>query len=334
MGNKVVVGIDVGKESYAVSVFDGRAYLFQGLTPAHPETFLKRVIPHLPQDAAEVLFVMEATGVYSLKLALFLVQKGHRVSVVNPFVVRKYAEMRLRRTKTDPADSRILAQFGFFASPSPFHPQEEKAYHLRQVLKAIDDYQKRRTEILNHLETLKHHPFPQPKVRQYYEQELQRVEETLQALEREAEDLALQYAPREYELLLSIPGVGRRLACAILGILSPLTRFRNGKELASFLGLAPQIDQSGKRKERAWLSKRGNPFLRKLLFLAALSASRFNEQCRVLYERLRSRGKPKKVALIAVANKLLRQIFAILRSGIPYDPHYLERKRSFALQGT
>jgi transposase len=334
MGNKVVVGIDVGKESYAVSVFDGRAYLFQGLTPAHPETFLKRVIPHLPQDAAEVLFVMEATGVYSLKLALFLVQGGHRVSVVNPFVVRKYAEMRLRRTKTDPADSRILAQFGFFASPSPFHPQEEKAYHLRQVLKAIDDYQKRRTEILNHLETLKHHPFPQPKVRQYYEQELQRVEETLQALEREAEDLALQYAPREYELLLSIPGVGRRLACAILGILSPLTRFRNGKELASFLGLAPQIDQSGKRKERAWLSKRGNPFLRKLLFLSALSASRFNEQCRVLYERLRSRGKPKKVALIAVANKLLRQIFAILRSGIPYDPHYLERKRSFALQGT
>ncbi len=334
MGNKVVVGIDVGKESYAVSVFDGRAYLFQGLTPAHPETFLKRVIPHLPQDAAEVLFVMEATGVYSLKLALFLVQGGHRVSVVNPFVVRKYAEMRLRRTKTDPADSRILAQFGFFASPSPFHPQEEKAYHLRQVLKAIDDYQKRRTEILNHLETLKHHPFPQPKVRQYYEQELQRVEETLQALEKEAEDLALQYAPREYELLLSIPGVGRRLACAILGILSPLTRFRNGKELASFLGLAPQIDQSGKRKERAWLSKRGNPFLRKLLFLSALSASRFNEQCRVLYERLLSRGKPKKVALIAVANKLLRQIFAILRSGIPYDPHYLERKRSFALQGT
>lgn len=334
MGNKVVVGIDVGKESYAVSIFDGRAYLFQGLTPAHPETFLKRVIPHLPQDAAEVLFVMEATGVYSLKLALFLVQGGHRVSVVNPFVVRKYAEMRLRRTKTDPADSRILAQFGFFASPSPFHPQEEKAYHLRQVLKAIDDYQKRRTEILNHLETLKHHPFPQPKVRQYYEQELQRVEETLQALEKEAEDLALQYAPREYELLLSIPGVGRRLACAILGILSPLTRFARSKELASFLGLAPQIDQSGKRKERAWLSKRGNPFLRKLLFLSALSASRFNEQCRVLYERLLSRGKPKKVALIAVANKLLRQIFAILRSGIPYDPHYLERKRSFALQGT
>ena len=255
MGNRVVVGIDVGKEQYAVSIFDGRAYLFQGLTPAHPETFLKRVTPHLPQDAAEVLFVMEATGVYSLKLALFLVQKGHRVSVVNPFVVRKYAEMRLRRTKTDPVDARILAQFGFFASPPPFVPKDKKAYLLEEIQKTIEDYQKRRTEILNHLEALKHHPFPHPRLQKLYEEELQRVEETLKALEKEAEDLALQYAPREYELLLSIPGVGKRLACAILGILSPLTRFARSKELASFLGLTPQIDQSGKRKERAWMKQ-------------------------------------------------------------------------------
>ncbi|WP_438316980.1 hypothetical protein ACP6EK_01695 [Candidatus Caldatribacterium sp. SIUC1] len=71
-----------------------------------------------------------------------------------------------------------------------------------------------------------------------------------------------------------------------------------------------------------------------LLFLSALSASRFDEQYRVLHERLLARGKPKKVALRASANKLLRQISAILRSGLPYDPHYSERKRGFALQGT
>jgi transposase len=255
MGNRVVVGIDVGKEQYAVSIFDGRAYLFQGLTPAHPETFLKRVTPHLPQDAAEVLFVMEATGVYHLKLALFLKERGYPVSVVNPFVVKKYAEMLQKKAKTDPVDARILAQFGFFASPPPFVPKDKKAYLLEEIQKTIEDYQKRRTEILNHLEALKHHPFPHPRLQKLYEEELQRVEETLKALEKEAEDLALQYAPRAYELLLSIPGVGKRLACAILGILSPLTRFARSKELASFLGLTPQIDQSGKRKERAWMKK-------------------------------------------------------------------------------
>jgi YfiH family protein len=99
-----------------------------------------------------------------------------------------------------------------------------------------------------------------------------------------------------------------------------------GKEVASFLGLAPQISQSGKDKGKAWLSKKGNGYLRRLLYLAALSASRSNAQCRELYQRLLAKGKPKKVALIAVANKLLRQAFAVLKSGCPYDPHYLKLK--------
>jgi len=116
-------------------------------------------------------------------------------------------------------------------------------------LKAIEDYQKRRTEILNKLEILHHHPFLQPRIRKLYERELRHIEETLKDLEKEAENLAMEYAPREYELLQTIPGVGKRLAGAILGILSPLTRFESSKELSSFLGLAPQIDQSGKRKE-------------------------------------------------------------------------------------
>jgi len=236
---KLVVGIDVGKERYAVSLFDGERFRDFSI-PSSPEELLRRITPYLPGKMRSVLFVMEATGVYHLKLALLLKERGYPVSVVNPFVVKKYAEMLQKKAKTDPVDARILARFGFFASPPPFVPKDEKAYLLEEIQKTIEDYQKRRTEILNHLETLKHHPFPQPKVRQYHEQELQRVEETLQALEREAEDLALQYPPREYELLLSIPGVGKRLACAILGILSPLTRFARSKELASFLGLTPR----------------------------------------------------------------------------------------------
>ena len=107
-------------------------------------------------------------------------------------------------------------------------------------MKAIEDYQKRRTEILNKLEILHHHPFLQPRIRKLYERELRHIEETLKDLEKEAENLAMEYAPREYELLQTIPGVGKRLAGAILGILSPLTRFESSKELSSFLGLAPR----------------------------------------------------------------------------------------------
>jgi transposase len=239
VGKKLVVGVDVAKGSFAVSLFDGERFRDFSLSSS-PEEFLERVAPHLPEDPGEVFFIMEATGVYHFNLALFLRKKGYPVSVVNPFVVKKYAEMLQKKAKTDPVDARILAQFGFFASPPPFVPKDKKAYLLEEIQKTIEDYQKRRTEILNHLEALKHHPFPHPRLQKLYEEELQRVEETLKALEKEAEDLALQYAPRAYELLLSIPGVGKRLACAILGILSPLTRFARSKELASFLGLTPR----------------------------------------------------------------------------------------------
>jgi transposase len=332
VGKKLVVGVDVAKGSFAVSLFDGERFRDFSLSSS-PEELLERVAPHLPEDPGEVFFIMEATGVYHFNLALFLRKKGYPVSVVNPFVAKKFAEMLQKRAKTDSVDARTLAQFGFFASPPPFVPKDEKAYLLEEIQKSIEDYQKRRTEILNHLEAIRHRPFYHPKLQKLYEEELQRIEKTLKDLEKEAENLAMEYAPREYELLQTIPGVGKRLAGAILGILSPLTRFESSKELSSFLGLAPQIDQSGKRKERARLSKRGNPLLRKLLYLASLSASRFNRQCKLLYERLVTQGKPKKVALIAVANKLLKQIFAILRSGIPYDPYYLEKKRNVVTQG-
>jgi transposase len=109
MSKKLVVGIDVGKEGYAVSVFDGQKYPFQGFTPAHPETFLKRITPHLPEDR-EVLFVMEATGVYSLKLALFLVKKGYQVSVANPFVVKERSAHR--SSTTFPARSSRYGEEG------------------------------------------------------------------------------------------------------------------------------------------------------------------------------------------------------------------------------
>jgi transposase len=113
-----------------------------------------------------------------------------------------------------------------------------------------------------------------------------------------------------------------------------MERFSKAKEVVQFAGLSPQIEQSGKSRNRAWLSKRGNPYLRKLLFLCVLTASRYNSQCRALYERLLGRGKPRKVALAASASKLLRQANASLKRGVPYDPHYLGEKRNVGLQRT
>lgn len=321
-----VVGMDIAKDSVQASRFDGTTFLDFSF-PNQEKSFLKKVQKSIPKsDPSHILFVMEATGVYHLKLATALYKEGYSVAVVNPFIIKKYAEMLLKRAKTDRNDARLIAQFGFYQEVTLFAPKENLAEEITQVLKGLDQLKKERTNLKNYQEALTHHNEINSVVRDIYQKQLKEVEKAIKTLEAEAKRLVCQYAPKEYQLLLSIKGIGKCSATALLGFLQKMDRFSRGKEVASFLGLAPQISQSGKDKGKAWLSKKGNGYLRRLLYLAALSASRSNAQCRELYQRLLAKGKPKKVALIAVANKLLRQAFAVLKSGCPYDPHYLKLK--------
>ena len=100
-------------------------------------------------------------------------------------------------------------------------------------------------------------------------------------------------------------------------------RFRSGSELCSYSGLTPIIRQSGSRvKGRARISKIGNQKLRNLLFMCSFNACKYNKACKALYDRIVAKGKSKKLALIAVCNKLLKQAFAVAKSGLQYDENY------------
>lgn len=326
MKYQYIVGMDVAKDSVQASRFDGTTFSDFSF-PNQEKSFLKEIQKSIPKsDPSQILFVMEATGVYHLKLATALYKKGYPVAVINPFIIKKYAEMLLKKAKTDKNDARLIAQFGFYQEVTLFVPKEGVAEEITQVLKGLDQLNKARTNLKNYHEALTHRSKINPVVRDIYQKQLEEVEKAIKTLEAEAKRLVSQYAPKEYQLLLSIKGIGKYSATALLGFLQKMDHFSRGKEVASFLGLAPQISQSGKDKGKAWLSKKGNGYLRRLLYLAALSASRSNAQCRELYQRLLAKGKPKKVALIAVANKLLRQAFAVLKSGCPYDPQYLNQK--------
>lgn len=127
-----------------------------------------------------------------------------------------------------------------------------------------------------------------------------------------------------YGRLTSIPGIGKRTASSLIAYLGSFPSFESSKAVASHIGLTPSIKESGKsakNKEYA-IPKIGTPYLRQLLFIASLSASKHNYQCRILYERLLNEGKDKKLILIAVAHKLLRQAFAVAKYGRTYDPLY------------
>ena len=123
--------------------------------------------------------------------------------------------------------------------------------------------------------------------------------------------------------LETIPGIGRKTAIMLIVLTDGFERFSSGSELCSYSGLTPIIRQSGTSVNgRSRISKIGNQKLRNLLFMCSFNACKYNKACREIYERIVAKGKSKKLALIAVCNKLLKQAFAIAKSGLIYDQTY------------
>lgn len=124
-------------------------------------------------------------------------------------------------------------------------------------------------------------------------------------------------------LLESIPGLGRKTSIMLFVLTDGFERFEKAKELCSYAGLTPTIRQSGSSvRGQARISKVGNQKLRNLLFMCSFTACQHNKACREIYERIVAKGKSKKLALMAVCNKLLNQAFAIVKSGVKYDEAY------------
>ena len=124
-------------------------------------------------------------------------------------------------------------------------------------------------------------------------------------------------------LLKYIPGIGNKTALLLIVLTDGFNRFDSAKQLCSYAGLTPTIRESGSSVQgRPRISKMGNAKMRNLLFMCSFNACKYNRACKALYDRLVAKGKSKKLALIAVCNKLLKQAFSIVKKQIPYDENY------------
>ena len=135
-----------------------------------------------------------------------------------------------------------------------------------------------------------------------------------------------EHQQEQLSLLKSIPGMGHKTAMLLIILTDGFDRFDNAKQLCCYSGITPTIRRSGSCvRGRSRISKVGNKKLRNLIFLCSFSACKYNKACREIYERIVAKGKSKKLALIAVCNKLLKQAFAIAKSGLPYDEGFVSK---------
>lgn len=262
--------------------------------------------------------VMEATGSYHQRLEQTL-QQEHILSVLNPAQVSYFIKSQHRRNKTDSADALTLAIYAKERQPRPTLTPSPTKQSLARELEALSDDL---TRLKNRLEAAEQ-GVVHPEVVASLKRRIAALEEEKTALENQLEQETKRSHQQELSLLQGIPGVGTRTACLLLAELGDVHRFASAKKLVAFAGLTPRRFESGSSVlRRSRISRLGSAHLRRILFMPALTAIRYNPLVKGFFDRLVKGGKNRKAALIACMAKLLRIVYAVLVRQRPFDPAY------------
>jgi transposase len=271
---------------------------------------------------------MEATGYYHYRLAQFLCKKKVAVSVVNPLSVKHFIRMKLSKIKTDKRDAQAICEYGIYNEVPLYNSVNELQAECKQLLSLKANYIKRQTSTKNKLHGEQVLGAPSKFVIQSLKNDNRHIKRELVKIENKLLHLVKKSWQRELTLLKSIPGIGNKTAVFLIVATDGFSKFDNASKLCSYLGTTPIIKRSGSSvRGRSRISKMGNRKLRNLLFMCAMSAYKYNKSCRDLHQRIINKGKSSKLALIAVCNKLIHQAFAIVKSGVPYDPQYVSVRK-------
>ncbi|WP_119072579.1 IS110 family transposase [Aggregatilinea lenta] len=315
-----VVGIDVSKATLDVAVVQGgkkaevRQYANDAAGVKALATWLKQ------RRAREAHVCLEATGTYGDAVALALYQAGYRVSVVNPARIKAYGQSQLKRNKTDRLDAALIADFCRTQQPELWTPPDPVWLELRAMARHLVDLKSMRQQEKNRLgvET-------STKVQEVLEAHITFIDHQIEDLEQDIQRFIDQHPDlkRDRELLVSIPGLSDLSASLLLAEVPDLRAFGSARQLVAFAGLNPQQRTSGSSvRGQTPLSKMGSPTLRRVLYMPALAAQRFNPILAPWAAQLKARGKSKMETLGAVMRKLLVLAYGVLKSGQPFDPAF------------
>jgi transposase len=308
-------GIDISHLVFDVTDPIGDHYQFKNSTSG-----FKKFVKLLAENSH---CVMEATGYYHYQLAYYLLESGIRVSVENPLSVKRFIQMRLSKIKTDKSDSKLIREYAEQVDIKLWKGNSKHQIECLQMTRLLAIYTKQSTMLKNklHGETVLGNP--SRVVVSSLKRSLKQVQKEMLSLEEKLLKLVREVHQDVLTRLKTIPGIGKKTALMLVVLTDGFDRFTSAAELCSYAGLTPVIRKSGSSVNgRSRISKIGNQKLRNLLFMCSFNACKYNKACREIYERIVAKGKSKKLALIAVCNKLLKQAFAIAKSGLIYDDSY------------
>ncbi|PNW24908.1 IS110 family RNA-guided transposase, partial [Formosa algae] len=304
--------IDISHLVFDVTDSDGNYYQFKNTISG-----FRKFVKLLGSDS---YCVMEATGYYHYQLAYYLLESGIKVSVENPLSVKRFIQMKLSKIKTDKSDSKLICEYAKQVELKLWKGNSKHQTECLQMTRLLAVYTKQTTMLKNKLHGEAVLGNPSKVVVSSLKRSLKQVQKEIKTLEDKLIILVKEVHQDVLTRLKSIPGIGAKTSLMLVVLTDGFERFTSGSELCSYAGLTPVIRKSGSSVTgRPRISKIGNQKLRSLLFMCSFNACKYNKACREIYERIVAKGKSKKLALIAVCNKLLKQAFAIAKSGLVYD---------------
>lgn len=309
------VGVDVAKDKFDVAYFINNKSLEKSFS--NDKNGRQGFVKWLEKHTQTPWVCMEATGHYSELIADHLAQQSVRVSIVNPVQIKNYARVKLSRNKNDIVDARIIAEYCDKMQPRDFIARSEAQKELKDLTKLLDMLKAQLVQLQNQLEST------QGKIaKQSLKKIIKVLELKIKAVEKQLADLIKKDGQLEHKtnLITSIKGVGKMTAYKILAGIPNIHIFQTAKQFAAHMGVSPKQHQSGKYMGRTTISRIGDSRLRKALYMAALSAKRYNEALQPFVKRLASNGKSPKSIVCAVMRKLAHLIFGILKHNRPFDP--------------
>lgn len=294
------IAVDIAKSSLRLQSQSS------GLDIENNESGFRKLLAHLG-TSPEPLIVMEATGGYEQPLMRFLIKKGVAMVLVNPARVRSFAASEGQKAKTDRIDAEVLLSY---ARSKKLRSMQTPAPHQIELTELMD----RRDQLSGEIAREKNRLEKQPqhtqasikKIMRLLERERRAIDKRIEAIIRTHTDMA-----SASEAMRSVAGVGKITAWTLLTHLPEMTKI-NRNQLVALAGLAPYNRDSGKTNGKRKICA-GRAKVRKCLYMATMTAAIHNEHIKTYVDRLRSRGKPYRCAIVAAMRKLLLHLQSILK---------------------
>lgn len=333
METNLIIGIDVSKSNLDYVTYDtsqswSRLSKAKVIRISNEIDSIVSLLAGL--DKTKTLLVFEPTGSYSDKLLSIASDQGYRFCLANPYESDHFSKSLGISNKTDEQSARMLAYMAKVLELPLYQAPSRVARRRKRALTTLQGLLIEKQRLKNQIHAQEQYADSYDLLTHTLKELLEIVEQKITILEKELKQMEDDPFIQAQELAMSVKGIGKVTSSWLITITDGFRNFSNPRQAVKYFGLSPSEHRSGSSvRKKQGVSKQATAKIRASLFMAARSAIRYNKACAELYQRLRNKGKSFYLAIVAVMAKLVKQVFAVVKSKIPFDNEYYLKFKKF-----